>query len=278
MNVRRTGLAIMLALLISGGLTWVVGHTSRKPKVVESRPLRRILVVKKDIAAGEVLMDENVTLTDWAAQEALPGSVTDPAAVVGRMALVSMVSGEPVLLRRLATPGSGRGVTATIPRGTRAVTLRGPELSSLSSFVGPGDLVDLLITDRTAGPVSSSPLTVLEAVRILAVGERTSPDNNREQTSISSVTLLISASDVPRLNRAMTGGTIVFALRNGTDTARDVYKVEASPRTKSLAQTQDLAKTAERRPQMQRTTSRTFKVETVAGGVTTSQTFEEASQ
>ena len=278
MNMRRTGLALMLALLISGGLTWTLDHTSRKSKVVESRPLRRILVAKKDIAAGERLNSEDLTLTEWAAQEALPGSVNDLAGVVGRVALVSMMSGEPILSRRLASPGSGRGVAATIPPGTRAVTFRGPELSSLSSFAGPGDLVDVLTTDHAGSPANLAPMTVLEAVQILAVDDRISPDDNREPTPISSVTLLVPASDVPGLHRAMTGGTIVFALRNGTDTARGVYEVEASLRAKSLAQTQAPSLSAECRSETQKTAPETFTVETVAGGKATSQTFEEASQ
>ena len=278
MNARRTVLAFTLALAISGFLPWSITRTFRAKATVPSRPLGNILVAAKDVPAGEVLAAGSVVLTEWASREALPGSVTDPAVAVGRVPLVPLVSGEPILLRKLAELNLGQGISVTIPRGMRAVTVRGPDVGTVSSFLGPGDLVDVLATFHPQGLTEPASSTVLQAVRVFAVGDHTSPDHDRESSATTSITLLVPASEVPKLNLAMAGGRILLAMRNGADTAKDAYTVEDSTHTKSSAQAPSPAVLVQSRIQSHVHPADAFTVETIAGGKLTSQTFQEAAQ
>ena len=276
MNTPRTILAFTLALLISGIFTWSIGRTLGTRTKVTPRQFRQIVVASKDVAAGEAISAGSLAVSEWAAPQALAGSVTDPGAAIGRVALVSFVSGEPILLRKIADVGSGQGVSATIPRGMRAVTVRGPDVSAVSSFLEPGDLIDVIATCRLEGAEGCTSSTVLQAVRIFAVGDRTLPNHQHESVTASSLTLLVAPAEVGRLNLAMAGNRVTFALRNAMDTKQDGYADQEVAPKKGLAHAADLEKETHRPTKDQVPSQGTFVVETVAGGKMTTQSFEEA--
>lgn len=277
MNKSRTILAFTLALLTSGLLTWFIGRTINNRAIVATTPqsFSHIVVTTKDVSAGEVLAAGSLSIIDWASPQALVGSLTDPAIAIGRVAAVSFVSGEPVLLRQLTDLGLGQGISGTIPRGMRAVTVRGPEVAAISNFLEPGDLVDVLASS-TSGAAGPSSCTVLQAARVFAVGDRTTPSREHELNNTSSLTLLVAFSDVGKLNLAMAGGRIIFAARNAMDTTKDSVSIDdVAPRQK-LAQTRNPGKLDQHNTKTMVASSRAFTVETVAGGKLISQSFEGA--
>ena len=146
----------------------------------------------------------------------------------------------------------------------------------VSRFLSPGDLVDVLTTFHQEGSAGSESSTVLQAVRVFAVGERTSPEHDREATVADNVTLLVPNPEVSKLNLALANGRILFALRNRADLAIDAVHEPAS----SNDRTPMIATHAVSQPKAPSPASASglVTVETIAGGKLTSQTFEEPSR
>ena len=275
MSARRTSLAFALALFISGILTWSITRSHRGTTPVITLPVHHILVAARDVSAGEKLAAGSVKEVDWAATETLPGAATDLSNAVGRVALLPLVSGQPILLPALADAGSNEGISATIPRGMRAVTVRGPDVVTASGFLQPGDLVDVLATYHSESSASIEAPAILQAIRVFAVGDRTSPLGVTSPTVANSVTLLIPASEIAAFNSAMAGGRITFALRNGIDTTRDAYTHEAVGSKQQVTDIPAVAAVGTRRRDRHIFKLDSFTVEIIAGEKHTSQTFEE---
>lgn len=276
MNSRRTILAFVSALLISGLFTWAIGRTLRNRTGTSAPPaFGHIVVASKDVPAGEVLVADSLSISDWAAPKPLAGSLSEAGNAIGRVALVALVSGEPILQRNLANAGSGQGISATIPRGMRAITIRGPDITGISGFLEPGDLVDVLATCQAEGPGGSASSVSLQAVRVFAVGDRTSPNRAHETTAATttSLTLLVAPAEVAKLNLAMTSGRVLFAVRNAMDTSQESYQKEDVAPRKSSDRTLNPERTNRPVVRANNASSGEFTVETVAGGKLISQSF-----
>ena len=71
--------------------------------------------------------------------------------MIGRGVISDLYQGEPILDSRLAPPGSGGGLGATIPQGMRACAVRVDDVVGVAGFVTPGMRVDVLISGIPPG-------------------------------------------------------------------------------------------------------------------------------
>ena len=122
------------------------------------------------------------------------------------------------------------GVRAEIPSGMKAISIGVDEASSVSFFVQPGDLVDVLATftggEKNSGPQQNSALfdistrPIVQATRVLAVGSQYRRSERQVVAPYSSVTLLVSMSEAAKLifARDFMNATMTLVLRSQTDT------------------------------------------------------------
>jgi pilus assembly protein CpaB len=218
MNARRMVTAFVLALLCSGLLTWGLSNRLAKPsKVVAAAPVWQIVVAAKDMKVGDSLDTAHMETMNWPASRALPGAFGATKELTGRVLLYPLSSGEPILPHDLAAVGAGAGLTASIPDGMRAISVRTDEVADVPGFVMPGSFVDVLMschTETTPGFASS---TVLENVRVLAVGQMTAANADSKPIPPGAVTLLVTPQDAVKLAQASSLGKIALVLRNGAD-------------------------------------------------------------
>jgi pilus assembly protein CpaB len=216
MNPRRTVVALLLALLISGLCTFVLAR--RVMRHAAGRPQTQPYVtVNKPVLPGEVLKPENLSLIDWPVTLTLPGGFTRTEEAAGRAALYPIAPGQPILAGYLAAPGSGIGLTAKIPDGMRATALKSNEVIGVAGFLYPGSHVDVLVTYRNE--ISPIPMTqiVLQDAEVLTAGQKIEPDPQGKPETVSVVTLLLSPENTQRVVLASTQGTVQFVLRNSAD-------------------------------------------------------------
>jgi pilus assembly protein CpaB len=135
---------------------------------------------------------------------------------VGRALIVPLVQGEVVLDQELAKREAGAGLPVSIPEGMRAVSVGVDNVVAVAGFVTPGTIVDVLVTG--SGPGGAVTRTILEHVRVLAVGQELQTENGKPQTA-PVVTLLVSPEDGEKLTIASAEGRIHLALRNMVDAA-----------------------------------------------------------
>ena len=179
------------------------------------------VVAAKALDAGEPLTAKNLQLADWPLSAPLEGSFSSIENVAGRTALYPLAKGEPILDRQLAAAGSGIGLSANIPAGMRATSLRSNEVTGVAGFLQPGTHVDVLMTYHPEkDPSQERTATVLQDVVVLTAGQQLHPDPEGKPTTTNVVTLLLSPQDAEKAVLATSLGPIHFIMRNGSDRER----------------------------------------------------------
>jgi pilus assembly protein CpaB len=173
-----------------------------------------VVVTAGPVALGQPLTNADVTLLDWPEGKQPQGSFLRVEDCVGRAAKIPLVQGEVVLDQELAPREAGAGLNVTIPEGMRAVSVGVDDVVAVAGFVTPGTIVDVLVTGPTpGGPITR---TILEHVRVLAVGQQVQTEGGKPQTA-PVVTMLVSPEDGQKLTLAAAEGKLHLALRNSVD-------------------------------------------------------------
>jgi pilus assembly protein CpaB len=224
MNPRRILLALFIALLLSGAVTFIV---SRKlmARGKTSSTLQHYVAAAGILDAGQVLQADDLVLIDWPTSMPLPHAFSKPSDLVGRAVIYPVGASEPILENYLAAPGSGIGLTTKIPEGMRATSVKSDDVVGVAGFLFPGSHVDVLVTFRNGSVPTPETQIVLQDVEVLTVGQKLQPDPQGKPESVNVVTLLLAPEDAQKLVLASAQGTIQFVLRNGADHT----KVQAMP-------------------------------------------------
>src|ERR1700734_2620885 len=218
MKARRLLTALVIALMISGLFTfWLSRRVAKGTRV--SVPQRQLYVAAgQPLEAGELLKPGSLQLIDWPVSSPITGGFTKIEEVAGRIVLYPLPKGEPILERQLAAAGAGAGLTAKIPSGMRAISVRSDEVVGVAGFLLPGTHVDVLLTYHSDKSPDPRTATVLQDVVVLAAGQQIRPDPEGKPTSDNNVvTLLLKPEDSEKLVLATSLGAIHFVLRNGAD-------------------------------------------------------------
>jgi pilus assembly protein CpaB len=189
-----------------------------------------VLVASSDLDAFSVIESDSVTTREVPLAAAPLGSFTDPVQAVGRMLAVSVRSGAPLTADSLLADNSAAHIAASLQPGYRAVNVQLNDPMAMENLLGAGSVVDVLTSiqmehDGRTDPVS---VTLLQGVRVLAVGGRSSAQSTQAETQAEdpatmrqrpTVTLLVDANQAEKLKLAMQEGSVTLALRNPKDTA-----------------------------------------------------------
>jgi pilus assembly protein CpaB len=212
----------LMAVLAGGGLAYgTYDYLQNVPVKTVTVPTKKVVVANANLSLGRQLRREDLAAIDWPVASVPEGSFDDPAAIVDRGLIVSVVKNEPILPGKLASKEAGAGLPPIIPPGKRALSVRVNEVIGVAGYVLPGTRVDVV---ATANPTSRSEdittKVVLQNVEVLAAGtrlEQDTPDGKPMQVTV--VTLLVTPDESERLALASTEGKIQLALRNPMDTA-----------------------------------------------------------
>jgi len=217
MKARRLLTALVIALLISGLFTFWLSRRMAKGTHVNVPKRQLYVAAGQPLEAGELLKAGSLQLIDWPVSSPITGGFTKIEEVAGRIVLYPLPKGEPILERQLAAAGAGAGLTADIPSGMRAISVRSDEVVGVAGFLMPGAHVDVLMTFHSAIAPEPQTLTVLQDVEVLAVGQQTHPQPDGKPISVNVVTLLLKPEDAEKVVLATSLGVIYFVLRNGAD-------------------------------------------------------------
>ncbi|HEY0285240.1 MAG TPA: Flp pilus assembly protein CpaB [Vicinamibacterales bacterium] len=211
----------LMAILAGGGLAYAThSYLKNVPEKIVNAPTRKVVVANANLALGRELRRDDLTTLDWPAAAVPEGAFEDPASIVERGLIVSVVKNELILPAKLASKEAGSGLPPIIQPGKRALSVRVDEVIGVAGYVLPGTHVDVI---ATANPTSRSEdittKVVLSNVEVLAAGtrlEQDTPDGKPMQVTV--VTLLVTPQESERLTLASTEGKIQLALRNPLDT------------------------------------------------------------
>ena len=184
-----------------------------------TKNLNNVVVAKVDIPAGTKVIPEQLDVVQFP-QNAMPSGVFDtPDNLVGRVPVMQIAQREPVTDFKLAAVGSAGGLSAVIPEGYRAMTVKVDDVQGISGFIMPGALVDVVVvinpTEQQQNPISK---IVLQNIKVLANGQNIDrPKNDREPETVKAVTLQVTPEQAEKLALAATEGKLQLVMRNAVD-------------------------------------------------------------
>jgi pilus assembly protein CpaB len=183
-----------------------------------------VIAAATDIKLGSVLRDADLTTIEISGT--LPkGAILRKEDAIGRGVISNLYLGEPVLESRLAAPGSGGGLAATIPQGMRATAVKVNEVVGVAGFVTPGMRVDVLITGNPPGAANSNQgslvRTLLQNIEVLSAGTDIQRDAEGKPLQVQVVNLLVTPAQAEILSLASNETHIQLVLRNPLDTKLD---------------------------------------------------------
>lgn len=144
------------------------------------------------------------------------GAFTSVTDLNGRLPLVKIGKGEPVLSSHLAPTGTKPGLWHRIPPGKRAVTVSINEIVGVGGFLKPGQHVDVISVTRIDDQWHTR--TVVQDLPILAVAQDdATKKEDRKAKVVPSVTLLASPEQAEKISLATEAGQIRLSLRAPND-------------------------------------------------------------
>jgi len=210
-------LAVVLGLAASAVVFFYLNQQSAAN--VTARQTRPVVVASADLTFGTKLERNLLKVVNYPKDSVPPGAYTSLDSVVGQTTKIFLAEKEPVLMSKLSTIGGG--LSMMVRPNLRASSVTVNLVSSVSGFVVPGDRVDILVTiDRMAGgSENATTRTILQNIEVLAAGVKTEQKDqqNKPNTELQTITLLVDPNSAERMALAMHEGKIHLTLRNPED-------------------------------------------------------------
>jgi pilus assembly protein CpaB len=186
-----------------------------------TKNLTRVAVAKVAIPVGTKIIAEQVMIVQFPKESTPDGTFEEPEKLVGRVAVTNIAPREPITETRLAPEGTAGGLSAVIPEGYRAMTVKVDDVVGISGFIMPGTLVDVVVVidpQEKAGMQDPISKIVLQNIKVLANGQNIDqPESQREANSVKAVTLLVLPEQAEKLALAASEGKLQLVMRNSID-------------------------------------------------------------
>lgn len=224
---------LAIALAAAGGSAILArGLVSNNEPVAEGPAPRmntvEVLVASKDVTLGQVVTAADIGWQDWPSSAARTGFIrrdANPGAMEeykGAIARVGMLAGEPVNDAKLVRSDTAGFLSAILPKGSRAISIKISPETSAGGFILPNDRVDVILTrqeksegERGQGRFISE--TVLTNVRVLAIDQQVAEKDGEKVVVGKTATLELRPLQAEELALAESRGEIALALRSLRD-------------------------------------------------------------
>jgi pilus assembly protein CpaB len=209
---------LVLSVIIGLGATIVAaGWISQQGQVASAK----VVVAAGDIQLGSRLSPQMLKTVDWPSGSVPPGAIAKTEKLEDRVVKTSILRGEPILEAKLAPVGTKGGLSAVIPEGKRAMTVRVNDVIGVAGFALPGNYVDIVVNTQLDGDGHGRgdrqiSKIVLEHILVLAVAQEASRDETKPRV-VNAVTLELTPEQAEKLDLARSVGTLSLVLRNQID-------------------------------------------------------------
>jgi pilus assembly protein CpaB len=203
---------VLAAVSVSKYLSNAQGYTNN---------LKKVVVAKVAIPIGSKIISEQLMVVQFPRESTPDGAFETPDKLAGRVAVTNISAREPITESRLAPEGTAAGLSAVIPEGYRAMTVKVDDAAGISGFIQPGTLVDVVVViDPREGSGMQDPVSkiVLQNIKVLANGQNIDkPKDEREANSVKAVTLQVTPEQAEKLALAANEGKLQLVMRNQVD-------------------------------------------------------------
>ena len=144
----------------------------------------------------------------------------------GRMPIVEVPAGQPLLSSHLAEPGTETGLWFRIEPGKRAITVAVNEVVGVGGFITPGRHVDIIGVKEQNQTWQSN--TLVQNVPVLAIAQEDREEKGKAEAKVvTSATLMVTPEEAEKISLAGEQGRIRLVLRAPND---DVVRKVAPPK------------------------------------------------
>jgi pilus assembly protein CpaB len=177
----------------------------------------KVAVAATPLAYGMDITPDKIRFVDYPNTSIPAGAFTTAQQLMPdgkrRVALLPISVNEPILKEKISAEGEGASISALLPDGMRAATVRINDVSGVAGFIQPNDHVDVLIT-RTLGGADNSEVTdvLLQNIRIIAMGQN-AKDADGKPILASTATLEVNPIDAQKLALGESAGRLSLVLR-----------------------------------------------------------------
>jgi pilus assembly protein CpaB len=175
-----------------------------------------VAVATTPLNYGTEITPDKVRFVDFPNTSIPPGAFTTAQQLLPdgkkRVALMPISVNEPILKEKISAEGEGASISALLPDGMRAATVRINDVSGVAGFIQPNDHVDVLIT--RAPPEGGSEVTdvLLQNIRVIAMGAQ-AKDSDGKPIPARTATLEIVPIDAQKLALGEAAGSLSLVLR-----------------------------------------------------------------
>jgi pilus assembly protein CpaB len=212
---------VLVGALIFGVLAAVSVSKYLSSAQAYSKNLNKVAVAKVPIPIGSKIIPEQIMVVQFPKESTPDGAFETPEKLAGRVAVMNIAAREPITESRLAPEGTAAGLSAIIPEGYRAMTVKVDDAAGISGFITPGALVDVVVViDPREGSGMQDPISkiVLQNIKVLANGQNIDkPKDEREANSVKAVTLQVTPEQAEKLALASSEGKLQLVMRSQID-------------------------------------------------------------
>jgi pilus assembly protein CpaB len=210
------GLKYFLLAGVVGVLAVILVHRYIATRVAKvSEPPGQVVVAEMDIHPGTALTGRVVRVAAWPRNIIPAKAVANLKQLEGRVVLVPITKGEPILFTKLAPEGTAAGLGGLLAPNMLAVTVKTDAVSGVAGFINPGDRVDVLCEMATPGDGNEHfSRIILQNLKVLSRGQVWDQTEEKKPKEVPTVTLEVTPEQAETLNLATFQGKIRLALRN----------------------------------------------------------------
>lgn len=239
MNRGRT-FVLLLAVACAGLAMFMMKNLVKSPatRVVKQEVSEiQVLVASTDITLGELVKANTLKWQPWPGSSAT-GYITrqsNPKGIeefVGAVARVPISAGDPIRPQKLVKLDQGGVMAAILPTGYRALSIEIDNEQGVSGLILPNDRVDLVLTGKGKGDQKAGSETLLQNIRVLAIGETFETKDGQKFIKGKTATLALTPTQVEIVTQGRSRGNLWLSLRSLADAsgeAGQVKSAEAAP-------------------------------------------------
>lgn len=216
---------LLVAALLLGIYAWLLASKPPPPPPPPPTPaqsqLYPVVIATKPLAAGVPIAADALKVESFPVTPT--GSFVETAAVVGKVPVVEIGTGVPVLRSQLSA-----GLATQIVEGERGVAISIDEAVAVGNRIKPGDFVDVFfILRRDSQEIDNGQARLLlSKKRVLAIGlnavneeapQQDAAAARRGEIQARTAVLAIPTEQIAKLALAQQAGKLVLALRNPKD-------------------------------------------------------------
>lgn len=225
--MRRPIISVLIGLVLAAAALFLVYNLRTPGQTAEAAApvlaTTTVIVAAENIAFGQAIKADFLKEVAWPADSVPEGAIQSRTEALGdsegaRIALKSIVAGEPILRSKISGYGERPILSRKVPDDKRAYSIRINDVSGVAGFLLPGDHVDVLLT-RRIGRANDNYVTdvIIQNVSVLGIDQLASEEEDSPVVA-RTATIEVSPEQAQKLALAQQLGTLSLTLRGYTDT------------------------------------------------------------